>query len=295
MSEQVPQWLAAGKGERPRQRWAFTVDAPLTDLKLSRETTEILAADESGGLYRFDRQGRICTLSRGFHGLTSLAFSDTGEAGAAVLGEDTVCRLNARFDVQWSLKMHEPITALGITPYGHHIGVSLANGNNLILEASKKRRTRFETERPLCFLQFLTEAPALLGAAEYGLICRHTLEGNEVWSEKLWSSVGDLSVTGDGNTMFIAGFSHGIQAFAHDGTNTGAYMVEGTPNHVAASYVPKRIAATTLERQLYWLASDGKLLWATHLPEDICRILCGPGGEWIVCGFHTGRIVFLEW
>ncbi len=295
MSKQVPEWLAAGRGAGPKQRWAFTADAPLQNLELIRETSEILAADESGGLYLLNRRGKICTLSRGFHELTSLAWSDTGESGAALLGDHTLCRFDRKFEVQWSIKMNEPITALGITAYGNHIGVSLSNGSNLLFDANKKKIARFETVRPLSFLQFATEGPALLGAADYGLICRHALNGEEIWSQKLWSNVGDFCITGDGKTLFVAGFNHGIQVFDHDGTNTGSYMVEGTPNRVASSYLTKRIVATTLERHLYWLATDGELLWATHLPEEACRILCDPCGEWIVCGFNSGRIVFLEW
>jgi len=295
MSKQDPDWLRTGQGDRPRQRWAFTADAPLLSLELVRETGEILAADESGGLYLLDRRGKIRALSRGFHDLSSLTWSDTGTYGAALLDEATVCRFDRRFDVKWSITLYEAVTAVVISPYGNHVAVSMANGSNLILDDRKRKIANFETVRPLSFLQFVAEAPALLGAAEYGLICRHKLNGAEVWSEKLWSNVGDMSATGDGKHLYVAGFNRGIQAFALDGENTGSYVVEGTPNHISTSYMQKRIAATTLERHFYWLAAGGQMLWATHLPDDACRLLCDPRGEWVVCGFKSGRVVFLEW
>src|SRR4051812_36756034 len=56
-------WLTTtGRGDRPTLRWSFTVDAPLTDLRLSRETGDVLAADVSGGMYLLDRRGQVRAL-----------------------------------------------------------------------------------------------------------------------------------------------------------------------------------------------------------------------------------------
>jgi len=52
---------------------------------------------------------------------------------------------------------------------------------------------------------------------------------------------------------------------------------------------------TTLERQLYWLDSDGELLWAAHPPDDVCCLGCDPLGNGIMCGFNSGRLIRLDW
>src|SRR5207248_11140524 len=57
MTGGVADWLmTTGRGDRPTLRWSFSVDAPLTDLRLSRETGEVIAADQSGGIYLLDRR-----------------------------------------------------------------------------------------------------------------------------------------------------------------------------------------------------------------------------------------------
>ncbi|WP_369675642.1 hypothetical protein, partial [Enterococcus faecium] len=64
MTGGVADWLiSTGRGDRPTLRWSFTVDAPLSDLRLSRETGEVLAADTSGGLYLLNRRGQVQALT----------------------------------------------------------------------------------------------------------------------------------------------------------------------------------------------------------------------------------------
>ena len=51
MTEGAADWLVTtGRGDRPTLRWSFSIDAPLADLRLARETGEIVAADIAGGL-----------------------------------------------------------------------------------------------------------------------------------------------------------------------------------------------------------------------------------------------------
>lgn len=289
------EWLTAGKGMAPRQSWAYSTDAPLVALEMARESGELLAADEAGGLYLLDRKRQVLAVSRSFHDVLELAWSDTGSSAAALLGERQVCRINRRFEREWSLDLYDDVVAIAVDPYGNHVAIALANGHNLVYDAHKQRVCRFETERPLSFVKFITSESGLLGAAEYGLICRHELEGAPVWSEKLWSNVGDLTATGDGSSVYVAGFAHGVQVFRGDGQTAGSYILEGTPKQIACTFAPKRIVAATLEQDLYWLAADGQLLWASKAPDDIRRVCCDPLGNWVICGFASGRIIRLEW
>jgi hypothetical protein len=54
-------------------------------------------------------------------------------------------------------------------------------------------------------------------------------------------------------------------------------------------------AVATVERQLYWMNADGKMLWAAEAPYDITRIACDPLGKGLVVGFESGHIVRLDW
>ena len=63
---------------------------------------------------------------------------------------------------------------------------------------------RFGSLQPLIALKFLVHRPALVGVAEYGLLCAHAFTGEEEWQQQLWTNVGDMSLTGDGQTILLA-------------------------------------------------------------------------------------------
>lgn len=294
-SEAEPKWLSAGIGTKPELRWTFATDAALVDLASAREGRQVVAADASGGIYLLDGSGQLLSVTRGFASLSALAISDVGGTVVAAVGDDRLCWCDRRLKVLWSVSLPDAVLAVAVDPYGHYAAASLANGKNHVFDAHKTRISRFETIRPLGFIQFLAARRGLVGAADYGLLCSHSLDGEEIWSEQLWSTVGDLTVTGDGRVIYLAGFSHGVQAFDGEGANRGSYVVEGTPSHVATSFAPHRLAVTTLERHFYWLDSHGELLWATSLPDDACRVRCDPLGDGVICGLGSGRLLRLHW
>jgi hypothetical protein len=295
MNEPDTDWLLTGEGVSPRFRWSFAVDAPLVSLERGRETGEVLAADASGGLYLLDRCGRVVMLTRGFSDLEEVAWSDMGHGGVAVTDETTLIRLSRRLEVQWSLELPEAILGIAIDSYGHYIAAGLADGTVWIYDVRKRVISQFETIRPLSFLRFLVSEPQLLCAAEYGLVCCHDLDGNELWSARPLSNVGDLSITGDGSTSLLACFGHGIQIYTAEGAAQSSLVVGGTPHRASISFVPKRIAVATLERHLYWLDSVGDLLWAATLPSDVCALRCEPAGNGLIIGLNSGRIVSIDW
>ena len=296
MSESAkPEWLSAGQGRMPRPRWSFSTEARLVSIELARETGAVLAADETGGLYLLNRSGQLATLTRGFQHVAGIALCDTGEAAAAIVRESGFCRLDRHLKTEWSIELTEPILAIAMDPFGEHIAVSMANGDNRVYNSRKKLIGRFQTFRPLGFLHFLATETTILGAAEYGLLCSHSLDGEEIWREALWTNVGDLSASGDGSTLFLPVFNRGIQRFDHEGSNRGSYVLDGAANHSACGYVPARFAVSTVERHLYWLGSGGEMLWATLLPDDVSRLQCDPLCNWIVCGFNSGRIIRMDW
>ncbi|MBX3436438.1 MAG: hypothetical protein KF861_03035 [Planctomycetaceae bacterium] len=294
-SSPTPDWVRRGKGIGPVVRWRFTAEACLTGLSLAAETGEVLATDEIGSIYRIDRSGEYSAVTRLRDPIQHVAFSDDGQFVAALAAETQVHRFNRQLQTVWRLDLPERCLQVAIDPYGQYIAVSLADGGNLVFDAQKRRVAGFATIRPLKHLKFLTGRAALLAAAEHGLVCCHSLSGESQWEEKLWSNVGQLAATGDGELVYIAGFNHGIQAFDGSGAPQGSYIVEGTVNRVATSYEPNRLIASTVERHLYWLDADGELLWATVAPEDVAHVACDPFGEWGLCGLIGGEVICLDW
>jgi outer membrane protein assembly factor BamB len=149
--------------------------------------------------------------------------------------------------------------------------------------------------RPLTYAQFVATEPAIVASAEHGLVCRYQLDGQQVWSDKLWNNVGQLAAAGDASLIFLACFSHGVQVYDGDGGTVGSYVLEGTASRVAVSFEPQRIFAATIERKLYWLDADGEVLWSTTPPDDIEAVACDPLGEWVICGLKCGRVYRLDW
>lgn len=295
MNSDMPDWLSSGEGLSPTLRWSFATEAPLVALDMGRESGEVLAVDETGGLYRLDRRGQLLCLSRGLRGVRSAAWSDTNAAGAAIVGERKIYRLNGHLEAEWSVELPEAAMGVAVTPYGRQTAISLANGGNLVLGEQSEQLSVFETMRPLKWIQFLASEPVLIGAAEYGQVCAHQLNGEQLWSEKCFTSLGEMCAAADGETILLAAFNQGIQSLNGDGSTSDSYLVEGTVSRVSCSFNADRIAAATIERQLYWLDSDGQLLWATEVDDEIVRVLCDPLGEWLLCGLRSGHILRLDW
>jgi hypothetical protein len=295
MTEPEQRWLDQGQGLSPEWTWSFTADAPLVGLDLARESGDTLVADASGSVYLLDRRGKILTLSRGLHELTDIAWSDAGNTGAVVVGESTLAVLNRQLRLVWTSELHEPIRALAVDPYGHHFAAGLEGGETRIINSNRKTVARFKTTRPLAHIRFVTSHPDLIAAADNGLVCRHDLQGTALWGEPCWSNVGDLSITGDGGTIFLAGLNLGIQRFDGNGNSQGTYVVEGTPQRVSTSFTLNRVVTSTVEKGLIWLDSDGEILWAAETPEEIVTLRCDPLGAGFVAGFEGGRVVRLDW
>ncbi|MBD3672353.1 MAG: hypothetical protein HUJ26_02400 [Planctomycetaceae bacterium] len=289
------QWLGDGPGRPPQIRWSFVLDAPLQSMAISGEAGTLLAADQSGGLYLFDRQGKILSVTRGFQEIRSLAFSRRGTSGVAILGENRVVSVNVALKIEWSKDLNEAATAAAVSPFGEHYAVALANGMNYILRSDRKQLAKFETERPIHFAEFLETETDLVVSAQYGFIGRYTFQGVPVWQNQTFSNVGQLAVTANGSLLALAMFSHGIQKYNRDGETAGRFALEGTPHLIAMTPAGTRMAIATLENHLYWIDEQGKLLWAASAPETIRELAVGSAGENLFLGLQSGRILNLYW
>ena len=276
--------------------WRFAADDALVEVAYVREAREYLIADRSGGIYRLDQRGQIMQVTRALNSLSELASCDTGDHAIVLRGDTELCLLNRDLEIVWNLELPEACLALAMSPYGNHFVVTLANAENLIFDINRNLVGHFETIRPLSFLAFSYRQPVIVAAAEYSILCCYNMSGQQVWNQKMWSNVGDLSLAGQNSAILLAGFNHGLQLFSgKTGDNRSSYVMDGTVNHASIGYVPARIAASTLEGHLYWLDADGELLWATELEEELHLVRCGTFSEGFVCGFRSGRVVRLDW
>lgn len=288
-------WVYSGRGAAPALRWSFTADAPLVDMKLARESGEIILADNSGALYLLDRRGRVTSLTRTRHKIQRVAWSDNGTAGVASFNNFTLGWFDRKMQFQWSREMDDEIISVAITPHATHVFVGLASGINHVLTSENRPYSRFESIRPLKHIQFLTTTPEIIAAAEHGLLGRYQLNGSATWTQKLWNNVGDLAASGDGRYVYAAGFSHGAQVYdGESGETKGTFVAEGTIGLISCAFTKKHLVASTLERNVFSLNPEGNLVWHLTAPDDINRLLMSPLADWIACGFSSGRIVRLD-
>jgi hypothetical protein len=295
MSSHVTQWIHEGTGTAPELRWSFVTDAPLQSMDLANEAGSLLAADQSGGMYLFDRRGKIVTVSRGFLDIRDIAVCERGSGGVAVLGENRIVAVTPALKIDWSIELSESVLTAGIAPFGEHFVACLANGVNYIMRSDRKRIAKFETLRPIRFARFFHTRTELVLAAEYGFLGVCNFRGELLWTEKLFSNVGEMAMASDAGLIALALFAHGIQKYTRTGDAAGRYMVEGTPHQIALSESGNRIAMTTLERHVYWIDLEGNLIWAATTPEVVKKVRVSPLGEAMFLGLKTGRILALEW
>jgi hypothetical protein len=275
-------------------RWAFATDDRLTDVQLARESGDVVAADESGGLYHLDRSGRVTALTRTAHQIRLVTIADTGSSGAAVLSDEVLAWFDSHLKLTWTRELPDEVVGLAMTPHGTHVVASLASGANVIYDADKRKVASFESLRPLRHIRWLTSRTGFVAAADYGFFARYSWQGDSEWNERLWSSVSDITTTGDGKTIILAGLAHGLQVYDDHGNAQGSFVLDGTAHVVSTTYQRKRIAAATLERQMVLLDSEGDIKWALHAPDDVTRIHLSPLGDWEIVGFADGRVVRLD-
>ncbi len=262
----------------------------------AEEARSLLVGTATGHLVLLNQSGEQLKRERGFDDIRCLVWSDTGKFGAVALANGWLVCFDDQLKKRWEVELTGEIRGLAITPFGSHIAVSSESSQTHIVTIDKKEVAKFDTPRPLDFLHFLHEKPLLIGAAEFGHLCCHQLDGHEEWNERIMNNVGNIAVSGCGKRILLAAFNHGIQVLSGRGQQKGSFMVDGIPNAVAASSTRKRLAATTLEDRIYWLNFEGELLWACDLSRDPAKCMCvDPMGERLFVATQSGRLLQLFW
>jgi hypothetical protein len=286
-------WVRSWQGQRPELAWSFTTEAPLVALDFARETGEVLAADEAGGLYRLDRSGRLAAVTHGPSPIRGIGWSDTGSGGVVLVGENRLFWYDRQLTFLGHLEAPAPVTALALESHARYAAVSLDDCQNVIYDAWQRPVRRFMSLQALIALAFLSRQPGIVGVAEYDLLCAFSFEGEQQWQEKLWAGVGEMALSGNDESILLACFGHGIQCHDSSGQQVGSYQLGGTVSRVATGYLSRKIAAATFERHFYYLANDGGIEWVAELPERPVRLACEPLESAVVCGLESGRIVRL--
>jgi len=288
--------LRNSHGTRPEVVQDDVFPEGIVGIDYAAESRSLLVATAAGTLTLLNRDGRQLMVSRQYEGVRSVVWSDVGNFGAAVLGNDQVVCFDGKLNARWDVRITGTIRAIAISSYGSHLAISADSSRTHIVTTDKKEIASFDTTRPLDYLQFVQDQPQIVGAAEFGHLCVHDLNGTELWYERISNNVGDLSVTGCGRRILLAAFNHGVQMMTGSGRDKGAFMVDGIPATVSVAANKRRMSVTTLESRVYWLNLEGELLWAVDLATDPpVRVITGPLGDRMFLATQSGCLLQLCW
>lgn len=265
-------------------------------LDLADEAGTLLLATGNGQLLLLNREGEQQRRVRGYDGLRFLEWSATGNFAVAALDGGRLVCLNHRLNPHWEVELTGEIVGLGLSPHGSHVAVSTESCFVHIVTTDKKEVAKIQTQRPIDFLSFLWERPALICAAEFGYLSCHALNGEEEWNERIMNNVGNIAVSGDGSRILLSAFNHGVQLLNSRGRQKGSFMVDGIPDFVDVAATKRRLVARTIEHRLYWLTFEGEVSWGCDLSSDPPREICvGPLGDRLYLSTQSGRLLHLAW
>ena len=283
-------------GSRPAEVFEDFFSDGVVAIDFADEARTLLVGTESGHLCLMNQNGDRLVEDRSFVGLRKLVWSDSGNIGVAVLGHSRMVCFDARLKPLWDASITGRIVSIAISPHGSHIAFSSDSARLHIVTADRKEIAKVDTKRAMEHLTFLGEAPELIGAAEFGQLCRLDLNGREIWNERLMNNAGDMAVSEGGKRIFLAAFNHGVQVYDRSGTQLGSFAIDGIPSRVSASATKSRVAVLTLENRIFWLNFEGTIQWAVDISQDPPVHICtGPLGDCLFIATQSGCVLQVAW
>ena len=296
MSNPGTEWSEAGRGRRhPVTLWSYSAHSTPSSLDVDLETRDVSIVTSDGHLHLLNPDGTPTRPPLALDAGPALDWADTAIGGIVQLGPSRAGWVDRSGTIRWSVDCHTTILDVATAPFGNAVAISFADRHNVVLDSRQNPIGEFTSIRPLQFLRLASHRPIVIGAAETGVICSHSLSGSQRWSEQIWINSGDLATNGNARTLLLAAFNHGLQRFNSRGRAQGFYDIGGTAHLVSVSYIGTVIAAATMENRFLLLDLDGHTLWQAETPEPLVAIHCGPYGEQVVCGFESGLVQCLGW
>lgn len=298
---------AAGRSSSridPETAWTVVTDSPLKGLALAREAGTILAWDEGNQLYLFDLRGDSLSYSRVPGRIVSGAISDEGGLIALLVEHDQteLLLLDADFSVEQQKPAPTEAAFVTIDPHGRYVAVGTRHPVLHLISRYGRPAGRLETIDAISHFCFIPDRALAIAAAAFGMLAGVALDASRggrieteiLWQERLMSTVGRLTVSGDGGMVLASCFTLGIQRFDLRGRNEGSYHLGGTVSHAVPDFPGRSIAAATLEGELAVMNSGGNVRWRTTLPRPVVALEMDPLGRYVIYGHATGEIVRLD-
>ncbi len=289
-------WSRVGRGRRhPVTSWTYAARSKPTAVDFDLESGDVSIVTADGRLHLLDSDGSRRREPLAIDAGPAMDWADTAIGGVVQMGPRRAGWVNHNGAIRWTVDCHNDILDVATSPFGNAIAISFSDRQNVVLDISQKPIGEFTSIRPLKFLRLASHRPVVVGSADTGVLSSHDIGGGERWSHQLWTNVGGLDINGNGHTVLLAAFNHGIQRFNNRGRPQGFYDIGGTAHIASVSYIGTIIAAATMEERFVLIDRSGDILWQATLPEPLEVLRCGPFGEQVVCGFASGLVQCLKW
>ncbi len=273
-----------------RLLWSIDLPAPPLGLSLAREPGSFLVWDGEKNLARFDRNGKQQLRRPAPATLVAATLSDAGTHAAAVGRRGQVWLLTGELDVIWERSLSRKPVAVAVDHLGQGVAVADEAGVH-VFDAAGREIWRASTPRPLVYLAFVPESAALVGSAEFGLVCAFDRGGHCLWREGLVVHVGSLAVSGDGSRIVLACFTEGLFVYALNQPRL-LRLPQAAPCRLAAlGYTGEPILTAGLENQLALRDARGEQGDELALPGPPLALALAALGEWAVVALAGGKVV----
>lgn len=274
--------------------WTWYANGPLKGCGLMRERQWTWAWDDASTLYLLDLNGTPIVDRRCPEEVVGVAAADNGDAIVAISRFGHVWWLDNSLEPQVEIECPFDPLAVAVDPYGQYAVVSSQQGKNLVLTCGGSKVAQFETNRPLKHLAFIPSVGSIVGSAEHGLVVCYDSSGRHEWTTTFWSNVGSIALDGDGQTVLLAAFGHGLVRLDCNGVKEGVYRYDHAPCLVATDFEGERILAASLDGFLTTMTYDGVIRAEKPLDQKPIAIALDALSRYAIVAFANGELAYIR-
>lgn len=277
-----------------RVLWSRPLASPLRGVSLARERGRLLAWDAQHTLYLLNRAGELEAQRPAAAALAGACAADDGGSFAAVGQGGEVWLLAPDLAPRWERSVPHRAVACALSPLGDYLAVSDGGGTLHVFDRLGRPAWRAATPRPLRYLCFVAEKPALVGAADFGLVACFGEGGASLWRDGLVAHVGSLAASGDGGNVVLACFTEGLCCYGLERPRPER-LPQAAPCRLAAvSYAGDLLLTAGLEDRLYLRQRDGTMRGELALGGAPADLALGPLGDYAAVALADGRLLGID-
>jgi hypothetical protein len=268
--------------------WTLPLDETPRGLALPREAGGPFVWTEQGGLVTLDRKGTVQARTRLGGLVTTAAAADDG-SGFAAAADGQFGLFAPDLRPRWQRPARHPITALALDSFGRFLAAADAQGRLELFDRDGKRVAQVESPRPLHHLAFVPGAPALVGAAEFGLLARLDLPAAEWgWRTGVAAHVGGLAVPDSGDPILVACFSAGLRHFSGGGKSL--HMPALPCRALAVTHDARLAVLLGLDDSLTGLTPTGESVFTARRDRPVAGLALAPLGDVVYLATADGAV-----